>query len=354
MGNARLESLLRKEQTSQAHSLIQPFLHQETDWSMDQIFHILSASNQLEDAIEGMRQFCLQTNLSENMRVGLEFLYSHGFLDDLELLIEKNLASSNEQNRNWAKLYRVIFNRRKRRQKPHEYLTRLSAFHVAERELICMKDMLHVYAYFELRQYGMLGNYVDRLQSMIYDIDNEMLRQLFQIKLDEIWMTYYWKRNEMIMARKYGYKILKQTFNPRKKIDIHNAMGLGYVFDSYEQAIGHARDGLHIAQDINHSPGIYGISNYTIPFISAFHRQVEGVQSNDQAEMAHIALANGDIETCVSILEAFSNLSPFQQYYLGKAKKDKHLLEESHRRFIKEQSDYFYAMMPLQELKQLT
>ncbi|QDP41692.1 AimR family lysis-lysogeny pheromone receptor [Radiobacillus deserti] len=354
MVKARTECLFNKVQARNAQRLIEPFLHQEADWPMYQIFQILSASNPMEDAIEGMRQFCMRTELSENMRVGLEFLYSHGFLDDLELLIEKNRVSSNRQNRNWAKLYDVILIRRRSRQKPQEYLTRLSTIHVEEQELICLKDMLHVYAYFELRQYGMLGNYVDRLQMTIDEMENQFFQSLMQVKLDEIWMTYYWKRNEMIIARKYGYRVLNHTFNPRKKIDIHNAMGLGYVLDNYEQAIGHARQGLKIAQEINHSPAIYGISNCTIPFISAFHGHTKGVQSMDQAEIAHLALADGDRHTCIAILESFPNLSPFQQYYLGKAKKDKWLLQESYHRFIHEQSDYFYAMMPLIELKELS
>ncbi|ENH96294.1 hypothetical protein J416_11602 [Gracilibacillus halophilus YIM-C55.5] len=184
-------------------------------------------------------------------------------------------------------------------------------------------------------------------------VNDPLLSQLLETRLDETLFIYHWKRNEMLLSRKYGYQLLRKTYNLRKVVDIHNILAQGYLFESYEQAMHHAQAALDIATEIDSERAIYGLRNYTIPFLSAHHAKTKGITTEDQAEKAHLALANGDFEMCVQILEAFDKFTPFQQYYLGKATRDKQLLRKSYRRFIEERDDYFYAMLPLQALNQL-
>lgn len=304
-------------------------------------------------AVYAAKDFCMQAQSDENRRIGMEFLYVHGFLDELEILIEKNNYSVNPQNKLWGSVYRIVLNRRKYRSSPHDYITEINALTVLDVELNCMKDFLQVYAYFELGQFGMLGEYLDKLTTSINRINEPLLNELFSMRLDELLLTFHWKRNEMIMARKYGYKILKNTQSPRKKIDINNTMALGYLFESYQQAMFHAWEAKKIAHQTKLDHAIAGLNNFTIPFISAYHEMTDGITTTDPAEQAHLALGKGDTKTCVDILNRFESLTSFQQYYLGKATKDAELLRASYNRFIHERSDHFFAKLPLLELKKL-
>ncbi|WP_407269374.1 AimR family lysis-lysogeny pheromone receptor [Radiobacillus sp. PE A8.2] len=313
----------------------------------------LAAQTNIDEAIEHTRQFCFQAASDQTKRTGLEFLYAYGFLDDLNKLIEINIATENACNQQWAKLYQIIMERRQKRLDPDAYMDKLSELSFDSAELKCLRDFLYVYSYYERRQFHMLGNYLDPLLDRIYEIKDLMLKELFSIRLDEILMTYHWKRSEMIIARKHGYRILATTKNNRKKIDIHSNMALGYLFEDYEQAIHHAREAQKLADQIEFKPAINWLKEFTIPFISAYHRRTDGVTTNDKAEQAHLALANGDNETCIQILNEFAELSPFQQYYLGKAMEDQSLLQTSYNRFIHERNDYFFAKLPLKEMHRL-
>ncbi|WP_077623486.1 AimR family lysis-lysogeny pheromone receptor [Sediminibacillus massiliensis] len=315
------------------------------------VFQSLTETAGIRNAIDLTKDFCLMASSHQNRRTGMEFLYSYGFLEELDKLIDINRHSDNELNRRWGELYWIINERRKRNLNTKEYLKLLSGLELGELELQCLSDFLKVYAHFERKEYGMLGTYLDRLLLAVHEVQDPLLNELFSVRLDEIMLTYHWKRNEMIIARKYGYRILNTTHSSRKKIDIHNTMALGYLFDSYQQAIEHAREAKRIALQTEDLTAIQGVNNFTIPFISAYHGVTEGIETPVESETAHLALARGDYETCVRILAGFEQLSPFQQYYLGKALQDKNLLEVAYRRFIHERSDYFFARLPLLEIQ---
>ncbi|WP_053218060.1 AimR family lysis-lysogeny pheromone receptor [Virgibacillus senegalensis] len=329
------------------------FFLKEGELSLFHVFQSFSVSDDINTAIDVTRSYCLKARASVNQRVGMEFLYAYGFLDDLDCLIEKNLASKNPKNRQWGQLYKLINLRRKRKLKTDEYLERLNTLEADSVELECLHMFLRVYAHFERKEYGKLSSYLDGLLLNIHEIKDPLLRELFSVRLDEMLLTFHWKRNEMIIARKHGFRILQTTHCPRKKVDIHNTMALGYLFDSYHQAMQHAIEAKRLANMIEDLTAIQGINNYTIPFIAAFHGRTEGITTPVESEAAHLALARGDVTTCVNILSNFTSLTPFQQYYLGKATRDVEMLEISYRRFVKERSDHFFAKLPLLEMNKL-
>ncbi|MDC3416800.1 AimR family lysis-lysogeny pheromone receptor [Aquibacillus salsiterrae] len=337
----------------------EPYYINGKELPLHQVYQLTFATLDQQKAIETMRQLCLTASTDENKRIGLEFLYSYGFLSDVQELIEQNLQTKNPVNHRWAAFYQIIYDRKRTKNQPYDftktkaYLEKVKRLSFHEDELKCLSDFMHIYAYFELKQYNNLGHYADQLFTRIFYIEDPLLKELFSIRLDEVQVIFHWKRNEMIIARKFGYRILNTTGSLRKKVEVNNLMALGYVFDSYDQAMIHINRALTIANGIELMPAINGITNFTIPFISAYHGVTDGITTTDKAEQAHLALARGDRETCIQLLSEFESLSPFQQYYLGKALGDKALLEESRHRFIKEQSDYFYVKLPINELQKM-
>lgn len=329
------------------------FILNGKEFTLHQVFTLLKAEHGHNKAIQMTSGFCLVTNSKENQRAALEFLYAYGYLPEMEMLIEKNLQSDDVISRKWGQVYYVIRKWKKVKTKPEEYIKIIEALDINELELLCLKDFIYVYAHYERKEFGKLGSHLDRLLEGIQTIQDPLLQELFSIRLEELLMTYYWKRNEMIIARKHGYRILNRTYNECKKADIHIALALGFIYESYEQAMYHGTEALRIAEKYECYTLIDELTDYTLPFIAAYYGRTEGVSSNQLSEQAHLALANGERDRCIELLEQIDELTPFQQYYLGKARNSRRLLEESHYRFINEQSDYFFAKLPLLELGKL-
>lgn len=329
------------------------FILNGTEPPLYHLFYLLKAECSYKEAIEQVSEFCLVANSEANRRSGLEFLYAYGYLDKLETLINKNLNSENPTTRKWGVIYQVIHEWKKKETPPSVYLQRIKHLEIDEEELVCLKYFIHVYAHYERKQFGKLGSYLDRLIEGIHNLNDPLLQELFSIRLDELLMTYYWKRNEMIISRKHGYRILNRTYNECKKADIHNALALGFVYESYEQADYHGKEALRLAEKHGCTSLAEEVANQTRPFIAAYHGRTTGIVSTSLTEQAHLALSKGDREACIRLLAETKTLTPLQLFYLGKARRSKTILEESHHRFICEQSDYFFAKLPLLELNKL-
>lgn len=324
-----------------------------TDMALYQVFSLLKAEHGNKKAIQLTSEYCLLTDSEVNRRTGLEFLYAYGYLEKMETLIDKNLESADPVSQKWGLIYQVIHEWKIKKTTPAEYLSKIEKLDIMESELICLKNFIYVYAHYERKEFGKLGSHLDRLLEGIQKVDDPLLQEFFSIRLDELLMTYYWKRNEMIIARKHGYRILNRTYNECKKADVHNALALGFIYDSYEQAMYHGKQALLLAEKHECSSLIDEVANHTIPFIAAYFGRTDEITSDMLSEQAHLAMARGDKETSIQLLNQIDELTPFQQYYLGKVTGSRKLLEESHYRFINERSDYFFAKLPLLELNKL-
>ncbi|MFC4386484.1 AimR family lysis-lysogeny pheromone receptor [Gracilibacillus marinus] len=340
------------------HPIMEQFLNSSTELPLYVIYQQIKAQ---PDEIDTMRLICLHCKDASNQHVAMEYLYTNGLYEDLHTVIEKNRSSIHSTIRNYALLYQIMYERKTLSKKqikpdaPMRYVKMSNRIDSTSTDNVfhILKDLIHIYSYFDVHQYGKIGNYNDRIKERLDMLTDPLLRELLEARLDETLCIYHWKRNEVILSRKYGYKLLANTNNQRKKIDLHNIFAQTYVLESYEQAIHHATVALELAESIQDERAIYGLENYTIPFISSYHGKTDEVKTEDVAEQAHLALRKGDNKTCIELLEALPTLTPFQEYYLGLAKKDKALLRQSYRHFIEERDDYFYARLPLLALQEM-
>ncbi|MDX8045038.1 AimR family lysis-lysogeny pheromone receptor [Gracilibacillus sp. S3-1-1] len=319
--------------------------------------YVKGQPNELKD----MRELCLASVEEANQFVALEYLYVNGLYDELNIMLKKTEHASSRWIRKATRFYQMMYERKALRAKqlkpdaPAKYIRIANRIKLEEGDYVSqiLRDLLYVYSYFDMHQYGKIGTFHQLLKDNLSRVQDPLLHELLENRLTEVMFNYHWKRNELILSRKYGYKLLKETNNARKKIDIHNMLAQGYLFESYDQAMHHVFVAIELANQIQYERALYGLKNYTLPFIAAYYQRTEGITSEDLAEQAHIALAENDIDTCIRILEGFEELTPFQQYYLGKAKQDKYLLRTAYQRFIEERDDYFYARLPLEALNAL-
>ncbi|GGJ91707.1 hypothetical protein GCM10007063_12910 [Lentibacillus kapialis] len=328
-------------------------LAMDNELGIEQILLILRQHYDEHTVRQLMRQFCHETTSEEIRKKGMEYLYMHGFYDDLQQLIIKNRLSKSPSNHKWADVYQLTLDRKQRRYPDNEILRCVQTFQTEEAELECLLEFINTSIYFKRCEYGRLGNIMDKQQNLFGKINDAFLLEFFYIRLYHNLFVYYLVRNEVIMARKYAFRVLTQTTNPEIKISLHIALGLSYTFDTYFQAMHHFTEALKIAQKERQDKVVEVIKQQNIPFIAAHFNEVEGVTSTDRSEQAHIEIAKGNDARAEAILSGIEINTPFRLYYLGLAKKDKTILLQSYNQFIEKRSDYFFCRLPLNALRKL-
>ncbi|UFT98909.1 AimR family lysis-lysogeny pheromone receptor [Radiobacillus kanasensis] len=305
------------------------------------------------EAIPIAKDYCLQASSDIDMRVGLEFLYMNGFDQDLHQLIEKNKQSSNLLNQQWGHMYELHLARKNRSLSGQQLLKGLHHISITSPEMNILKNFLFIYIHYGSYQFDALSRFLDKQYELLPQVEDPLLHRLFQTRLHEVLFIYYWKRNELVLARKHAFQVLNETFSVDRQANIHTNLALSYVLEDYGQCIMHIEESLRLAESFGNTSIIEVNLHQNLPFISAYHRKTDGICSNNRAEQAHLEIAKGNKKKAIDILEKLPYQSPFKTYYVGLAKQDKDLLKRSYHEFIEKRSDYFFSRLPLQALKVL-
>ncbi|MEN1967702.1 AimR family lysis-lysogeny pheromone receptor [Lentibacillus sp. N15] len=323
----------------------------EGELSLEQVNLMLLQEHDSETALQLMRNFCLQSTSDEIMKKGMEFLYTNGYINDLQLLVNKNKESGNRSNQEWAEIYQLIIDRKRQHGRySRELLKKLNVYQTDDPELRCVIEFLKIAIHFNLREFGQIGNFLDK-QTVLFDaVEDTLLLSYFNLRLYQNLFIYYWTRNELIMARKYAFRVLNETSNSKTIVNMHINLGLTYTFDTYFQGMYHLNEALKLAEKHHYHSSMNSIRKNNIPFLSAHFKQVDGIDTDDKSEQAHIEIAKGNYQAANAILSELPINSPFKMYYLGVAKQDKDLLLRSYNNFIEKRSDYFFCRLPLNVL----
>ncbi|ASK62098.1 hypothetical protein CFK37_07945 [Virgibacillus phasianinus] len=321
--------------------------------SLEHVISMLSTQHDEQTVLELVRKLCLQSNKSEIMKKGMELLYMNGFYYDLQALIDKNNKSEHRSNKQWAAIYQLMMDRKLNKISPQEVLHHADMLQSEEPEVICLIEFAKISAHHALHDFGKIGNFLDKQQSLYDAVCDPFLLSYFDIRLYQFMFIYYWVRNELIMARKYAFRVLNLTQNPKTKISINVNLALTYAFDTYQQGMHHLNEAKKIAKEHGLMEDLNIIQNQDIPFLSAHHKRVKGISTYDKSEQAHIEIAKGNHRKAANILRQLPLDTPFQLYYLGLATNDKDLLYQSYNWFIEKRSDHFFARLPVQALQEM-
>ncbi|MDY0404579.1 AimR family lysis-lysogeny pheromone receptor [Virgibacillus sp. 179-BFC.A HS] len=327
----------------------------ELSYEMDNFGLVFSTLNNQYDqqtALDMMRKYCLQTTNENMQRIGLEFLYLNGYFADLKRLININLSLSNPRNRAWASVYQLNVHRREYGWNV-EILKRLRQIKIDDPDLKCVIEFTRASVHFDMKQFGKVGNFLEMQPRLFNNVQDSFMLACFQIRFSQYLFMYHWSRNELIMARKYAFRALTQTFSEPTKAAIHTNLGLTYTFDTYQQGMYHFQEALKLARKHRAQQTIDAIKTYNIPFLSAHFGKPEGITTTDSSEQAHLEIAKGNVAQAIAILENLSMDSPYNLYYMGLAKQDKDLLMQSYNYFIEKQRDLFFARLPLRAMQRL-
>ncbi|SFB26769.1 hypothetical protein SAMN04488072_11266 [Lentibacillus halodurans] len=329
-------------------------LSNNDELTLEQVMLVLEKEHDEQTVEQLIRKFCLETTSDNTQKKGMEYLYMNGYYDDLQQSIIKNKSSKNPSNQKWAEVYQLTLDRKQRRYSDQEILRHVNAMKTDEPELKCLLEFIKVTVYYGRGEYGKLGNILEKQQYLFEKINDHFLLEFFHDRLYHNLFVYFLVRNEVIMARKYAFRVLTRTTNSKTKISLHINLALSYMYDTYYQGMYHLNEALKIAKkdDLNRIANIIVQNN--IPFLSAHFKKVENITSTDKSEQAHIEIAKGNYFKARAILKEIEIDSPFKMYYLGMAKQDKSLLLQSYNNFIEKRSDYFFSRLPLNALQKMS
>lgn len=302
---------------------------------------------------EKLKDFFLKTNDSYSQCIGLEYLLMHGYDQELLVLIDKNEKSKHQENREWAYLYQLIIAKQKRLIKHDCILEKAEKLKSNDCNFQSIQLFLIVSVYIDLFENEILANRLDELQEKVNQVNHRIFSPLVNHRLRLILFNHYWKKNEIILARKYGFEALPNTINSYHLANLHINLSLSYIFDDFESTKYHLNEAYKIAKAQKFSRLINMIEHRNKPFIYAHFNKPNNITTPIKSEQAHLSIARGNLLEAQQILSEVTENTPFTKYYLGRAHQDHKLLLQSYNEFLEYRSDYFFARLPLTALKKL-
>lgn len=334
------------------HDDFKPFRVNGEESSLFIVYKAFTAKYEGVEALHKVKDFCLTSTSPENQRKSLEFLYMSNFFGKLDDMIAINQTSEVIENQQWAQLFSILINRRRKKLDHFQVLKNIENIQSASLYVEIYKRFVRVYSFQELRETGKAANELANISDLMEEVEDPLMKKYTQERLEDFQFFYHFFRNELILCRMYGYRLLKEPHNIYKHCLVHKNLALTYLFEDYGQTMYHMQEALNIAREKGFTLLEKGLTNKNLPFIAAITGHCEGVTTTDPIEQAHLNIAKGNIAEAVEVLQNIETPSHYQEYYLGKALQDQSLLMNAYNRFM-QQGDFFGAKLPFIELQKL-
>ncbi|SHM61674.1 AimR family lysis-lysogeny pheromone receptor [Gracilibacillus kekensis] len=322
--------------------------HFETDKQLQltQFLTMVSLDNNEATELAIAKEFLLESSSDMDKRLALEYFFINHSYPELKYFIQVNQESSNSLNREMAKLYQLMLDLRNGKpvHEVRKYAQSVATFHP---ELTCLKYFLYIAIDVNVFNYDNIGYFLNKVQRKLCQIDNPLLITFFNIRMKTLLFIYYWKRNELILARKNAYEALQMPHHVKQKAQLHLDLALSYIYEDFESSLYHIEEAKYIATTLQDQHTLKKIEDFTYPFICANFGKVDGVTTNDPIESAHLEIVKGNTSLAKKILEELPISTPFTKYYLGLATKKQHFFIHSYQHFMEKRSDHFFARLPL-------
>ncbi|MDX8047618.1 AimR family lysis-lysogeny pheromone receptor [Gracilibacillus sp. S3-1-1] len=318
----------------------------QIELQLSQFLTLISMDSGEVEQLELAKQFLFKTDSDTDKRLGLEYLYLNQCYQELQYVIDENQKSDNTLNHEAAILYQLMLDLHNGKQ-VHTIRTLSKAITSRHPEISCLRYFLYIEVDRKVYNYEKIGFYLNKIQKLLHQIDNPLFISFCQIRIKVILFHYYWKRNELILARKNAYEALQMPHHVRQKVHLHLNLALSYIFEDFDSSIYHIEEAKYIALQLGDQDILEKINMRTYPFICAHFGKVEGITTTDPIETAHIEIVKGNHQMAEVILDKQPVDTPFTQYYLGLATRKQHFFIYSYQCFMEKRSDHFFARLPL-------
>ncbi len=304
----------------------------------------------------------------ENKREALEYAAFRREFDSLKELIDEELKSSTDVNREWAEIYQIIYEHCRDKQDsepkydPYAFYDELDKKKkdVSSNEMKILIEILLCQTLYQMKEYKLLFKRIVRVEKKAQKISNKYIRSSYLVRIKEGMCVTYLMQNEIEKARKNSIELFKicdknPNFEIQKANSFYN-LGESYIFEDYKRSKKYLECALTVLNDGSFKDNddikrkIQRVKN-TLIFLKIHHyRDLHDVPPDlDKDGYAYLELKKGNKEKAETYLLEIEKengaLNEFQTCYMGLARNDKYLLEKSHKMFLEKKS-LFYAKIP--------
>ncbi|GAA0289556.1 hypothetical protein GGQ92_002439 [Gracilibacillus halotolerans] len=337
-------------QIANEQDLISHYLHHDTQLKFHQFLTMIQIENDEVSNLPLALQFLRQTTSETDLRLALEFCYINYCYDDLAYFIEKNEKSLYPLNRKYAMFYQLMLDIQKGAS-PQKIRSCVRSIQCDNPELTCLKYLVFIEVDLSIHHYHRIGTYIDKIQQLLNQLDHPLLVSFLQVRIQILNFYYYWKQNELILARKYAYHYLQMPYHIKQKAQIHLQLAYTYIYEDVDSSLYHLQEAEKIATSLEDKMLLDILMNKAYPFICAHFGIIHGVSTEDKLEKAHLEIVKGNMQKAVSLLQKLPEPTPFSQYYLGLATQQQDYHFQSYRNFIHTRKDHFFAKLPMMALE---
>lgn len=197
--------------------IIMEYLESDKQLQFPQFLTMISLDNDEATELKIAKEFLFHSHSDLDKRLALEYFYINRCHPELIYFIEHNNHSSNELNREAAKLYQFMLDLRNGKPTHKIRVISKSISPPNHPELKCLKYFLNMEIDVNVYHYDRIGYYINKVQNKLRQIDNPLYINFFKQRMQLIMFTYYWKRNELILARSMHMKHCKCHITSNRK-----------------------------------------------------------------------------------------------------------------------------------------
>jgi hypothetical protein len=289
-------------------------------------------------------------NKPENLRLALEYASFNRNLPLLEYLINREINSDNRVNQEWAKVYQLMLQIQKYKH-GEDFLIQLREARVTEYEMKILLRILECYYFYSNLDFQSFIALSRTIERDIVKITNKYISETFLVRISEILLNSHFRNGEIEQCRRYANLVINSNSNKFKKANAYLTLSYTYLFEDYGTTMKYLSKCRELLIEGGNVELAQVIENKSIAFAKCYwSMDLDTVQTNNEAEQAHLAIRKGNKDLAIDILSKIEEHTGFSKFYLGLATGNEQYYYESIAMF-KQQGDLFFINLPLIELK---
>jgi hypothetical protein len=292
----------------------------------------------------------------------MEHASFYGLHGRLQELTQQNIDSKCPLIQEWSRIYQLFYRRNVSKITAGNLMKAIQYQSSDHPEMFIAYRLLHAYASYDLRDFGVLNNVIKVLDNEINKIKDSNLESFYRFRLSQLLANIYLKQNEVEKTRQQANFIINHCPNHSYVASAYHSLGLSYLYEDYGRGISAIEQSLQIYLNLNLKVHAVNVNRTQI-----FYNNYWGVdgkhiifsnKDTDIKERAHFEVRRGNKEKALDILARidYHSLDSFEIgfyfYYKGLALESVALLYKSLEAFKKIQ-DKFTAHLVRIELYRL-
>lgn len=298
-----------------------------------------------------LTQACTEFNGAANVKNALEYLATHGKVEELEHRIETAFFSKSSE---WVEVYTLVLDFL-RHQTDNETLLcdiRDVLKRVKTPELIALLYAIETNLYIRLDENKPVLRLATHNLAFIESLQESYIKQSLLVRVyEQLANTSLYAMNEPETARYYAERVIRSNIGAKFSADSFTLIGMSYWFEDLDAAVENLKTAAHLYAKIGRADVADAILRKNIEVIRAYWGVgLDEVAGLDAEEVAYKRLKGGvaDDEETLALIAKESD-EPFRLYYLGLATKDLTYYWQALGAFLA-RGDRFYAYLPYSEL----